>query len=391
MQINPGGRLDVADIVGRDVEVARFWSVLHRQGLILTGERRIGKSHIVLKMHHDGHPGFHTIYQELEAVRTTGELVRAIYTAVSDRLSGLRRLKASAIKAWHTLVPKRIGQLELPTAEENWKPLLTHAIDDVVHALQGSGLAVLIWDEFPLMVDNISKSEGPDKAMQLLDLLRSLRQTHGQELRFLFTGSIGLHLVLKSLRDAGHTNSPVNDMHAETVDRLARESSVDLACRLLETLRPVPERPRDLAEESFALVGGFPYYLHHVADQLQLLGRPATVADVRRAVDALILADNDPAHLAYYVQRIRTHYDPPVAGIAFPVLDAVAAAETGLGMPEIVNLVRHSRPEATDEQVRDACQLLRQDHYLTLTPGADESVYDFHWPFIKRWWRRNRL
>ena len=50
MQINPGGRLDIRDVVGRDNEIARYWEILARQGLVLSAERRIGKTHIALKM-----------------------------------------------------------------------------------------------------------------------------------------------------------------------------------------------------------------------------------------------------------------------------------------------------------------------------------------------------
>ena len=53
MQINPGGRLDIRDVVGRDNEIARYWEILARQGLVLSAERRIGKTHIALKMRTD--------------------------------------------------------------------------------------------------------------------------------------------------------------------------------------------------------------------------------------------------------------------------------------------------------------------------------------------------
>ena len=50
MQINPGGCLDTKDIIGRDNEIDRYWRVLQRQGLVLSAERRIGKTHILFKM-----------------------------------------------------------------------------------------------------------------------------------------------------------------------------------------------------------------------------------------------------------------------------------------------------------------------------------------------------
>ena len=54
----------------------------------------------------------------------------------------------------------------------------------------------MLWDEFPLMLHNVQRREGPDSAMQLLDYLRALRLARADRLQFLFTGSIGLHLVL---------------------------------------------------------------------------------------------------------------------------------------------------------------------------------------------------
>ena len=40
MQINPGGRLNTKDVMGRDNEIARYWRVRERQGLVISAERR---------------------------------------------------------------------------------------------------------------------------------------------------------------------------------------------------------------------------------------------------------------------------------------------------------------------------------------------------------------
>ena len=68
MQINPGGRLDTKDVMGRDNEIARYWGVLERQGLVISAERRIGKTHIVLKMRDECRSGYLPFYQDLEGV-----------------------------------------------------------------------------------------------------------------------------------------------------------------------------------------------------------------------------------------------------------------------------------------------------------------------------------
>ena len=73
MQINPGGRLDTQDVVGRDSEIARYWRVLERQGLVISAERRIGKTHIILKMRDECRPGYLPFYQDLEAVHSIAD------------------------------------------------------------------------------------------------------------------------------------------------------------------------------------------------------------------------------------------------------------------------------------------------------------------------------
>jgi ATP-dependent Clp protease ATP-binding subunit ClpA len=50
MKSNPGGQIPVSEIIGRDKVVSRFWQILERRSLVLTAERRMGKTHIVKKM-----------------------------------------------------------------------------------------------------------------------------------------------------------------------------------------------------------------------------------------------------------------------------------------------------------------------------------------------------
>ena len=387
MQINPGGRLAPEDIVGRDREIHRYWQILERQSLVLSAERRVGKTHIVWKMHNGGRKGFVTFYQDLEGVHRLVELVRSIYDAVGQNLSMTKRAKAKLIE-WHGLLPRRFGDLELPNARDNWQALLATAVTDALDAMPEQKL-VLMWDELPLMLHNMQRTEGAADTLQLLDLLRRFRQQNDR-LRFLFTGSIGLHLVLNSLRRAGNANDPTNDMQVETVPPMVRGEALDLAVRLLSSIALAQSDSGATAAAIVDAVDGFPYYIHHVADHLSLLGRSVGPADVLACVDGIVAADNDPAHLRYYVERIQTYYPPDDAALALLILGAIANSDAGLDLDELTNLVRHQKPEVVDERVRQVCDLLRQDHYLTLSQRGRVPEYDFRWRLVKRWWRKNR-
>ena len=388
MQINPGGSLDTKDVIGRDDEIARYWRVLERQGLVISAERRIGKTHIVWKMRDECRPGYLPFYQDLEHVHTTARLTRSIYETVHQSLRALPALKAQFAK-WTALLPGKIAGVELPTDDSARQALLDGAFEDLL-SIANDRIILMLWDEFPLMLHNIQRREGPDSAMQLLDRLRALRLRHADRLRFLFTGSIGLHLVLRSLRKAGNANDPVNDMLSLTVPPMADEDTSALAAALLQETRAVRAEIPGLASRIAKEVGGFPYYVHHVVDQLDQLRRPPTTEDVSSAVDRLVYDSADPAHFNYYVNRLSSYYAADEQTLALLVLDTMAAQASPVPVPELLNLCKHRDPSLADERLREVLTMLNQDHYIELKKSASGAAYDFRWRLVKRWWKEKR-
>ena len=388
MQINPGGRLNTKDVVGRDNEIARFWGVLDRQGLVISAERRIGKTHIVLKMRDECRSGYLPFYQDLEAVHSIADLIRSIYSTVQQSLSTLPTLKAHIAK-WSPLLPGKIAGVDLPSADRTWQVLLSGAFDDLISIADNQRI-LLLWDEFPLMLHNLQRREGPDAAMQLLDHLRALRLARADRLRFLVTGSVGLHLVLRSLRKAGNTNDPVNDMLSLTVPPMADDDTCDLAAALLEETRAAPVDIPGLASRIASEVGGFPYYIHHVVDQLAQLRRPPALGDISSAVDNLVYDSHDPANFNYYVSRLSSYYADDERSLALVVLDTMAGQASPTPVPELLNLCKHRDPSLADELLREVLTVLTEDHYIEPRRSAGGAAYDFRWPLVKRWWKERR-
>ena len=388
MQINPGGRLRTDDVIGRDRDIARYWSVLERQGLVISAERRIGKTHIVLKMRDECRDGYLALYQDLEAVHSIADLIRSIYSTVEQSAGTTPHLKALVAK-WSGLLPKRIGGVEMPSGDDAWQALLADAFDDLIQVADGRRV-LMLWDEFPLMLHNLQLRQGPDPAIHLLDHLRALRLARADRLRFLFTGSIGLHLVLRSLREAGNANAPVNDMLSLTVPPMARSDTYDLAAALLAETPAVPALIPGLAAHIADQVGGIPYYIHHVVDQLAQLRRPPDLGDVAAAVNRLVHDPHDPADLHYYVNRLASYYSDADRSLALIVLDVIAGRPSPAPLPDILNLCRHREPSLSDEQVRRILIVLAEDHYIERRKGAQGTAFDFRWQLVKRWWRETR-
>lgn len=389
MQINPGGRLNLRDVIGRDNEIERYWEVLARQGLVLSAERRIGKTHIAFKMLEECREGYLPFYQDLESVHSIVELIRSIYDTVNQSLSTSVGFKTRLLK-WSTWLPDRVGAIELPTGEKNWQTLLATVFDDLI-AISDGHVILLLWDEFPLMLHNLQRRHGPQLAMELLDHLRALRINHADKVRFVFTGSIGLHLVLRKLQKAGNTNDPVNDMLSLTVPPIAHEHTCTLAAGLLSSTLAPRDQISTLALQIADEVGGFPYYVHHVVDQLHQLNRPINLDDVTVAVDSLVYDPHDPAHLNNYVTRLSSYYDETERRLSLLLLDVMATRSSPESISMLANLSRHRDSTLSDEEVRSTLKLLAEDHYVTSHQTPDGLAYDFRWSLVKRWWKESRL
>ncbi|MYH56773.1 MAG: ATP-binding protein [Boseongicola sp. SB0675_bin_26] len=376
----PGGRLKPEDVVGRDREIARFWQILDRQSLVISAERWIGKTHILYKMQEECPDSYLPVYQDLEAVHSVGSLVRSIY-AVADS----RSFKARVAK-WSDLLPSRIGGIQLPSAGTALRTFLPDAFDRLIE-LSGDRRILFLWDEFPLMLHNLQQHESARTAIQLLDYLRSLRLDRPDKLRFLFTGSIGLHLVLRSLHKSGNANAPVNDMMLETVPPLAEGDTRQLASELLKETGAAEEDIPDMAHRIAGEVGGFPYHVHHVVDRLGQLQGPPAPADVSPAVDRLVHDSQDPANFSYYVTRLDTYYSPDDRARALLVLDTLAGQQSLCSVPSLHNLCRHKDPSLPEEEFRNAITMLKEDHYIEARTFEAGTAYDFRWQLVKRWWR----
>jgi hypothetical protein len=382
---NPGGRLDLSEVRGRDADIARLWKVLGRQSLVLSAERRIGKTHTVLKLAAEASESTLCVYQDLEGVHSIAQLAREIYASVSRHLSARGKVKAAAVKFWTDLMPKRVGDLDLPTAEQVWKETIRNALLDVL-SVNPDGRVLLIWDEFPLMLYNLQKV-GPALPIQLLDVLRQIRQEHDR-LRFLFTGSVGLHLVLRSLRRAGNANDPTNDMQTESLPPLSKDDATSLASDLITSLPNHGDNVPAIAAAVYEAVGGFPYYIHHVVDQLSLRREPLTSELVIEVRNALIYAETDPAHLKYYADRIELYYDEPERTVAHRILDAVSSAASELSTTDIADLIAALGSPVSPRELEAVLSMLCQDHYLVVSYAGGRPRYQFRWTIVRDWWKR---
>jgi len=383
MKPNPGGQLAANEVVGRDLLIARLWQVLERQSLVLTAERRMGKTSVIKKMTLQPLPDMLVKFRDLEGLRTPLEFVEAILQDVQQDLSG-KEQAMGGIRAWlKELSGVEIQGFKLPKSiEQHWKTILTKTIEDLM--AQQEGMVVFFWDEMPMMLDNIKRDLGETVTMEILTTLRSLRQTH-LNLRMVFTGSIGLHHVVTQLKKVGAAGATTNDMHQEEVTPLDLADAVLLAQELLDGAKiDVKDLARSIAE-SVDLV---PYYIHHIVDELQQINSPITQTSVSDIILDNLYNPSNRWDMAHYRERIDTYYESPIVPFTLGVLDELAVTANPLPLPDLLQLlqVQSNLQNLDRELLLKVLSLLQRDHYI----GQQKGAYAFQFPLIQQYWKLSR-
>ncbi len=390
-----GGHVPPNRVVGRDRFIDEMWSRLENDSISLVSERRIGKTSVVFKMYKEPRPGWHPIFLVIEGVRSPLEFVSRIHDSLQPALTKKGRVFSTLTRIYQEVAGQQVGDWNLPILRNQWKRLLRAMLKDLSKL---DDRLVFFWDELPLMISNILADHGPTTAMELMDVLRDHRVADGEgRLRMVYTGSVGLHLVVSELRRHGYRNDPTNDMYslalggltAKYAQQLARQGLAGLAEQgELSLSDPVAAIAKAVAQET----DGLPFYINHVVDRLTSLGRAVRVTDIPDVINGLIGDSHDPAHLEHYAERIEAYYryDPQAGEIATAILNTLCRSTQPMNEEAIQNAVVTQMELKRHQLLTQTLAVLERDQYLTRESSAGKRLYQFKYDLIRRWWLQRR-
>ncbi len=387
MKPNPGGQLSPDEILGRDELISDLWETLEGRNIYMNDLRRIGKTMIMNKMKNQPPTGWLVLKRDLGGLRTGAEFASQIFRDARNLLSRktrvLRRMErlVGEVQEFSGVIKLKDG------SPAPWKEVLTRTIADLHEEHESlDERVVFFWDEVPFLIDNIREEEGPARAMEVLDILRSLSQDY-PSIRFLFTGSIGLHHVLSQLRKVGYNNSPLNTFERVAPGPLAHPEAVDLASQLIDGAGLATDDLQAAGESVASLTGDVPFYIHRLIARMPK-GRTATPESFESClVRELVDVDSD-WDLAHYRNRLPKYYpEGNDERVVLAILDSLAIAPTPRPFRELANETKSTVENSDDEQVRSLLKLLVADHYLT---RDEEGHYYFRLEIVRRWWATDR-
>jgi hypothetical protein len=384
IQINPGGTLTPEQTWNYDDLIAEISEALQVQSVYFTGERRMGKTSVGKKMRAVAMKTLRTVYLDVESIRTAEDFTKALYAEVMRESPLKTQLLAKTLDISRRV--RKVSATELSVefgtlADKNW----TVALEALIRAANSDDKAlVLCLDELPQMLSNIASQGDPSAARNVLDLLRQFRQTN-ERVRFIYTGSVGLHHVERELQELGAAWAPTNDMRQIDIPPFQLAEAQALATALLNNASIPTSSAIDVAARIAKLSEGIPYYVHGLASRLRSLRRTVEPDDVDRVLVSAIEDPDDPFDLRHYITRINEYYGadaPTVLG----VLDVVALNDQ-ITFDTIHKLLSTRGVDGVDrEDLLRLVELLQRDHYLSSEQGA----FTFRRRIVAQAWRVRR-
>jgi hypothetical protein len=392
MKPNPGGILRGEAIIDREKEIDSIWRALQNQSVVITSERRVGKTCILRKMEENPRDDWMPVLYWVEGKEHPIEFVEGLYETIlekkliKNKFYNLKKIYKKYVGG------EDIGSWKLPQIKENWKTILESMIEDIVDS-QNKVLVML--DELPLMLSKFIKSKeiGPLKTMGFLDMLRGLRNKYepSKKIAFIFCGSIGIHLVIKDLKkNHGYNSDPINNMKIISISGMEEKGALELCQKLGEDEYFELDDRKTLFDYICKKTDCLPFYIHHVFNYFYETGeKTITRQAIDKSIDYLLNDPKDEGFFRHYLDRIKTYYDEKSQKIALIILDGLCKQKNDLEETEIINRVK-SQMEIDDESVKEALNLTWSDHYLTRKIKDHRRLYAFKYEILKRWWLINR-
>jgi len=384
MKPNPGGILQLGDIVGREPLVAYLCLALEQQSVVLVAERRTGKTHVLEKFKAGAPTNWVVIKRDIGAVRSATEFVQYVMADLYPHLHATTNFRNWLQGLGEQLGGAQIGPVKLPNfSPKQWKQVLG---DTIAHLDEVKSIerVVFLWDELPWMLEIIARHH-PQEAMELLDTLRALRQQHAQKIRMVFTGSLGLHHIVRGLKAQGYNNTPVNDMLSIEVAPLLLADAARLVERLF-TDNGLKAAAPALYEETAQAVDCIPFYIHHVVSALlknpASLRQPVDAQAVNAVISHGIHSSDNPWDLQHYEERTLAYYGPQ-RDECLALLDAVASSLDAMPMPDAIRRAKAAYPLVGQQQWLELARLLERDHYFA---RDEDGKVGFKFTVVKRWW-----
>lgn len=371
-------------MIGRDKELELLERRLEENSILFVAERRIGKTTVLKALKErlaENLVDSVVVFSDLESVSTPFEFVDKIYSSVSSKVSFVEKALFFSSKAFSSTKEniESIKSVKFKSRSFNWKKHLENVITELCQ--KTAGKVIFLWDEVPYMLKNIQDKHSENIGLEILDKLRELRQTNNN-LRMVYTGSVGIHHILKDLKQSS-ASQPINDLCIIELLPISEGSAKELIDILFEK-ESLGKPCEDVVLKIMAGCDCVPFYItkliYKMSDSDKTVSVDSIISDIiHGAADEFQMEHFKDRLKDYYIGRHKDYYH---AEIAKNLLDIIAEKDSPISINECFNLIKSAIVIDDKDVIIELLSSLAKDFYITNHKGS----YTFKFSLIRKWW-----
>ncbi|MEM9547139.1 MAG: hypothetical protein AAGA77_14255 [Bacteroidota bacterium] len=358
--------------------------------IFMAAPRRVGKTSIMLHLQDEPKSNYDFVYIITESAKNPEEYFKRLLTEMlrSKAISKLAKTKENT-KGLILEIIDRIGSIEVP----GFKMELNDKEESVSFYEQFEKLLtklnpekrriVIMVDEFPTTIENIKKEKGEDAAQTFLQQNRELRQKAHENIQFIYTGSIGLPLVVKKIM----TLNVIADLNIIEVPPLSLEQAKDMVTKLLN-FNEVKYDEEVIEYLLKKLEWYIPFHIQLIVQELidvYDVSGYVKIDSVDKAFMQLLHTRNDTYFNHYYSRLKDSFQNKNEYTFALEVLKSLANNDY-LDISALEKIAEKHNIESDYNTVIDS---LIFDGYIDFS--IDKNKYSFNSQLLKKWWANKNL
>ncbi len=384
------------DFFGREKDIKKFIELLkNKSNILLLGQRRIGKSSLMLETANRLKDEFICLYTDIEHCNSPEDVIVKFGKIAQDHRSLTTTIKDGFVKIFGNIKDSieevsvvNIASLKLREgANRNWMNMGEQLFEWLSKAEKP---IIIFFDELPIFINRIMRDgnkkitpEGQKLVDVFLSWLRSVAIQYSDRIRIVVGGSIGIEPLLAQINLSSHMNMftafPLlpwdNDTSLEFIDDRAIGNNISFEEGAKELL---------LANLGVAI----PHFVQKILqsicwDCLDRNSNSCSISDVERVYNEKLLAVQGSIELATYVERLERTLGTEKYNFAKELLSeaAITGKLTGKAAMIIADNYCTTQNDKTDT-IRFLLKTFEHDGYLHQS-GPD---YVFKNMLLKNYW-----
>lgn len=353
--------------------------------IYLAAPRRTGKSAIMRFLEDNPRDNYDFIY----IITASVDNATTYFKILVNSIHNLTRLGQKSFEAISKIL-SRIDEIEILGSKITFdkksldkESRYFQELEKIIKNLDTKGREIVIMiDEFPQTVENISRKYGKEAAVRFLQFNRTIRQTANENIHFILTGSIGLPTLTEKL----NATSEINDLNILEVSPLSRKEAAEMINRLLKYYEiPFNEEAVGYFLEKIRYFIPFHIQLavQELIDEYENTEKPVNNEAVDSAFTKITNMRNNQ-YFEHYYSRLEKTFENTEYQFALKILEQLTEKDA----------LKHSEIKQLAEEVSLSnrytyvLRTLEFDGYI-FGRSNGKNTYSFTSPILRIWWRKN--